>query len=152
MKYVIDRKNENLKLANYRVEISGLKVKPINKVSGLTIKAKSITLADPCLIDSDIKKRINKKINKIVNFMEKILNDDGTTDDDTGIALDEINKLKGIINKKYKEYMVKTEYDNFIKKINIVEEVFRDNYREKQYFSYLSGNYYEEDLSQGRSR
>ena len=46
MKYVINRKNEYLKLAIYNVTIEGMKVKPINKVADLTIIAKIVTLVD----------------------------------------------------------------------------------------------------------
>ena len=40
-------------------------------------------------------------MDKIITFMLRILNDDGTSEDDTGMVLDELNKLKGIIINKY---------------------------------------------------
>ena len=61
MKYIVDRKNKDLKLVNYNVEIKGMKVKPINKVSGLTIKASNVILVDSYLRDSYINQIIDKK-------------------------------------------------------------------------------------------
>ena len=61
MKYIVNRKNKDLKLVNYNVDITGMKVKPINRVSGLTIKADKITLVDSYLRDSYISQIIDKK-------------------------------------------------------------------------------------------
>ncbi len=151
MKFKLEKSKEDLKLANYKVKIKGLEVEPINRVSNLSIKAKKIIITDDKLINSFIKQRINKKINKIVNFMINIINDNDS-DDDSGMVLDEINKLKGIIEKKYKEFLIINDYRNYINKLNIIEEEFQRSYREKMYASYLAGNYYEEEISNGRSR
>ncbi|MGM9877461.1 MAG: hypothetical protein ACI33S_02315 [Bacilli bacterium] len=151
MKFKLEKSKDNMKLSYYKVNISGLKVQPINKVSGQSIKANEITIVDNNLINSYIKQRINKKMNKIVDFMVNIINDNDS-DDDSGMVLDEVNRLKGIIEKKYKEFLVISDYRNYMNKLNIIEEEFQRNYRQKMYMNYLSGNYYEEELSSGRSR
>ena len=144
MKYIIDKNTDNMKLVTYKININGLKIKPANK------KFKEILLVDNKLINAFIKKRINKKLNKIINFMMEVLNDE-TGDDDSSLALDELNKLKGIINNKYKEHMIQKDYDSFINKISIVEDEFKKNYTQKQYLNYLSGDYYiEETTTRGR--
>ena len=93
MKYVINRKNEYLKLANYNVTIEGMKVKPINKVADLTIKAKNVTLVDKELINSYINQVIGKKTDKIVKYIMQILSDETSGDEESGIALDELNRF-----------------------------------------------------------
>lgn len=150
MKYVVNRKSENLKLANYNVTIKGMKVKPINKVADLTIKAKNVTLVDEELISSYINQVIGKKTDKIVKFIMQILSDETSSDEDSGIALDELNKLKGIIMKKYKEYMILEDYKNALSKIFIIEEEFKRNYNQKIYMNYLSG--FHQEYSSGRGR
>ena len=105
MKYVIEKNGKDMKLVYYSVNMVGLGVEPKNGVPGLTIKAKRVVLVDPELRDAYIKQRINKKIDKVIKFMLRILNDEDTTEGDVGMVLDEINKLKGIVIKKYKEYM-----------------------------------------------
>lgn len=150
MKYVINRKNENLKLANYNVTIEGMKVKPINKVADLTIKAKNVTLVDKELINSYINQVIGKKTDKIVKYIMQILSDETSGDEESGIALDELNRLKGVIMKKYREHMLLEDYKNALSKIFIIEEEFKRNYNQKIYMNYLSG--FHQEYSSGRGR
>ena len=84
--------------------------------------------------------------------MLRILNDEDTTEGDVGMVLDEINKLKGIVIKKYKEYMKVSEYKALLTKLIIIEEEFKKNYNQKLYINYMNGSIYEEKISEGRSR
>lgn len=84
--------------------------------------------------------------------MIKILNDEDTTDGDAGLVLDEVNKLKGIIINKYKEYMLESEYKALLTKLILIEEEFKRNYNNKLYNTYGNNIYYEEEYSEGRSR
>lgn len=152
MKYIVNRKNKDLKLVNYNVDINGMKVNPINRVSGLTIKVDKITLVDPYLRDSYISQIIDKKTDKIVKFIMQILNDDISGEDDSGMVLDEINRLKGVIMKKYRQFMIEEEYKSALSKLFIIEEEFKKNYNQKVYMNYLSGYSYQEGYSSGRGR
>ena len=152
MKYVIEKNGKDMKLVYYSVNMVGLGVEPKNGVPGLTIKAKRVVLVDPELRDAYIKQRINKKIDKVIKFMLRILNDEDTTEGDVGMVLDEINKLKGIIIKKYKEYMKVSECKALLTKLIIIEEEFKKNYNQKLYMNYMNGSIYEEKISEGRSR
>ncbi|MBQ6285083.1 MAG: hypothetical protein IJK67_02080 [Bacilli bacterium] len=152
MKYVIDKNNEKMKLMYYSVKLVGLDVEPKNDVKNLKIKAKKVVIVDPELRESYIKQRINKKIDKVIDFMLKILNDDGTSDDDAGMVLDEINKLKGIIINKYKEHMKITEYKTLLTKLIMIEEEFKKNYNQKMFSNYMQNVVYEEVRSEGRGR
>ncbi len=152
MKYVIEKNGKDMKLVYYSVNMVGLNVEPKNGVPGLTIKAKKVILVDPELRDAYIKQRINKKIDKVIKFMLRILNDEDTTEGDVGMVLDEINKLKGIVIKKYREYMKVSEYKALLTKLIIIEEEFKKNYNQKLYMNYMNGSIYEEKISEGRSR
>ena len=152
MKYVIDKNNENLKLVNYNVKISGMRVKPINNVKGLTIKAGKIVLVDSKLRDSYINQVIDKKLDKIVKFSLNILSDEDASEEDGGIVLDELNRLQGVIMNKYKQYMIEEDYKNKLSKLIIVEEEFKRNYNQKIYMNYLSGHGYHDSMSSGRGR
>ena len=152
MKYVIEKNGKDMKLVYYSVNVVGLGVEPKNGVPGLTIKAKKIVLVDSKLRDAYIKQRINKKIDKVIKFMLRILNDEDTTEGDVGMVLDEINKLKGIVIKKYKEYMKVSEYKALLTKLIIIEEEFKKNYNQKLYMNYMNGSIYEEKISEGRGR
>ncbi len=150
MKYVIDKNQEKMKLMRYNIKMVGLDVTPKNGKSN-AIKAKNVKIVDQTLCKSFIKQRINKKIDKVVEFMVKILNDDDTSDEDTGLVLDELNKLKGIIINKYKEYMTKIEYKSILSKLLIIEEEFKKNYNQKMFTNYIQHSIYEE-VFEGRSR
>ncbi|NLC48679.1 MAG: hypothetical protein GX758_04915 [Tenericutes bacterium] len=152
MKYIIDKNNSAFKLMYYKVSMVGLDVTPKNASSEITIKAKKILLVDKTLRESYIRQRINKKLDKVIEFMLRILNDEDTTEGDVGMVLDEINKLKGIIINKYREHMIESEYKSFLTKLIIVEEEFKKNYNQKIYTSYLTNSIYEEQISEGRSR
>ena len=152
MRYVIEHKGEEKKLTYHNVKIVGLSVTPKNNVKDLTIKADKIILIDPNLCETYIRRRINKKIDKVIKFMIKILNDEDTTDGDAGLVLDEVHKLKGIIINKYKEYMLESEYKTLLTKLILIEEEFKRNYNNKLYNTYGNNIYYEEEFSEGRSR
>lgn len=150
-KYIIDKDNPNEKLLYYNVGVVGLSVTPNKSVPGYKITAKKLTLVDPDLREAYIKQKINKKIDKVIKFMIKILNDEDTSDEDAGIVLDEINKLKGIIINKYKEYMIESEYKSLLTKLILIEEEFKKNYNQKTYLNYMTNSVYEEAI-QGRGR
>lgn len=151
MKYVIDKNNDDKKLTYYNVNIKGLEVSPINEVPNQEIKVGKVLLVDEKLQDSFIKKRINKKLDKIIKFMLRILNDDDSTEEDTGMVLDEINRLKGIVINKYRHYMKESEYKALLTKLILIEEEFKKSYNEKMFMT-LASNYYEEELSSFRGR
>lgn len=150
-KYIIDKDNPNEKLLYYNVNVVGLSVTPNKSVPGYNVIAKKLTLVDPELREAYIKQKINKKIDKVIKFMIKILNDEDTSDEDAGIVLDEINKLKGIVINKYKEYMLESEYKALLTKLILIEEEFKKNYNQKTYLNYMTNSVYE-DVIQGRGR
>ena len=150
MKYVIDKNNDDLKLMYYNVNMVGLNVNPKNEVPGLNIKAKKVILIDNELTEEYIRKRVNRKIDKIIKFMLRILNDEGTTDDDTGMVLDEINRLKGIIINKYRKYMLDSDYKSTLTKLILIEDEFKKSYNEKILMNY--SDYYEEEVRESRGR
>ncbi len=152
MKYVIQKKDDDKKLMYYNVKIDGLTIKPKNNVKNQSIKAGKVVLVDDNLKEEYIRKKINKKIDKIINFMLRILNEDGTSSDDTGMALDELNKLKGIVINKYREYMKESEYKSILAKLILIEDEFKKSYNEKIFMNYNLNNYYEEEISEGRRR
>lgn len=152
MKYVISESNEKMKLMYYSVKLVGLDVMPKNDSKNVKIKAQKVIIVDPKLRESYIKQRINKKIDKVIDFMIKILNDDNTSDDDAGMVLDEVNKLKGIIINKYKEHLRVNEYKAILSKIFLIEDEFKKNYNNKMFSNYIQNAIYEEIRSEGRGR
>ncbi len=152
MKYVIDKNQEKMKLMYYSIKMEGLDVKPKNNVKNLNIKARNVKIVDSKLRESYIKQRINKKIDKVISFMMKILNDDDTTEDDVGMVLDEINRLKGIVINKYKEHLNASEYKSLLTKLIMIEDEFKKTYNRKMFTSYIENAIYDGIRSEGRGR
>ena len=84
--------------------------------------------------------------------MLRILSDEDTGEDDSGLVIDEVNKLKGIIINKYKEYLTESEYKALLTKLILLEEEFQKNYNQKMYMNYVSNIYYEETNTKARGR
>lgn len=152
MRYVIDKNNEKMKLMYYTVKLVGLDVTPKNDSKSVKIKAQKVIIVDPELRESYIKQKINRKIDKVINFMIRILNDDNTSEDDTGMVLDEVNKLKGIVINKYKEYLKVSEYKALLSKLILIEDEFKKSYNQKMFSSYLQNAIYDGIKSEGRGR
>lgn len=154
MTYKIENNTDDMKLNYYSVDINGLNVTPSGTKAD-SMKITKITIADKELSNNYAKHRINKKIDKIIELMLKILENEGTSDEDAGMVLDEIARLKGIIYNKYKEHMKVDEYKALLSKLIILEEQFKKDYNQKIFLSHMTNaivSQNQEEITEGRSR
>lgn len=154
MTYKIENNTDDMKLNYYSVDINGLNVTPSGTKAD-SMKITKITIADKELSNNYAKHRINKKIDKIIELMLKILENEGTSDEDAGMVLDEISRLKGIIYNKYKEHMKVEEYKALLSKLIILEEQFKKDYNQKIFLSHMANaimSQNQEERTEGRSR
>lgn len=154
MTYKIENNTDDMKLNYYSVDINGLNVTPSGTKAD-SMKITKITIADKELSNNYAKHRINKKIDKIIELMLKILENEGTSDEDAGMVLDEISRLKGIIYNKYKEHMKIDEYKALLSKLIILEEQFKKDYNQKIFLSHMTNaimSQNQEEITEGRSR
>ena len=154
MTYKIENNTDDMKLNYYSVDINGLNVTPSGTKAD-SMKITKITIADKELSNNYAKHRINKKIDKIIELMLKILENEGTSDEDAGMVLDEIARLKGIIYNKYKEHMKIDEYKALLSKLIILEEQFKKDYNQKIFLSHMANaimSQNQEEITEGRSR
>lgn len=154
MTYKIENNTDDMKLNYYSVDINGLNVTPSGTKAD-SMKITKITIADKELSNNYAKHRINKKIDKIIELMLKILENEGTSDEDAGMVLDEIARLKGIIYNKYKEHMKVDEYKALLSKLIILEEQFKKDYNQKIFLSHMANaimSQNQEEITEGRSR
>lgn len=154
MTYKIENNTDDMKLNYYSVDINGLNVTPSGTKAD-SMKITKITIADKELSNNYAKHRINKKIDKIIELMLKILENEGTSDEDAGMVLDEIARLKGIIYNKYKEHMKVEEYKALLSKLIILEEQFKKDYNQKIFLSHMANaimSQNQEEITEGRSR
>ena len=151
MKYVVIHKQKESKLVYRNVNIDGLSVLPVNRVPNLSIKAKKVVISDEELQTKYVKQRINRKIDKIITFILRILEEDDTSSDDVNIVLDEISKFKGIVINKYKKYLSVSDYKSYLTKLTLIEEEFKKSYNQKILDGYMR-HYYVDEVTNERGR
>jgi hypothetical protein len=151
MKYVVIHKQKESKLVYRNVNIDGLSVLPVNRVPNLSIKAKKVVISDKELQTKYVKQRINRKIDKIITFILRILEEDDASSDDVNIVLDEISKFKGIVINKYKKYLSVSDYKSYLTKLILIEEEFKKSYNQKILDGYMK-HYYVEEATNERGR
>ena len=151
MKYVVIHKQKESKLVYRNVNIDGLSVLPVNRVPNLSIKAKKVVISDEELQTKYVKQRINRKLDKIITFILRILEEDDTSSDDVNIVLDEISKFKGIVINKYKKYLSVSDYKSYLTKLILIEEEFKKSYNQKILDGYMR-HYYVDEVTNERGR
>ena len=106
-------------MININHNIDGYVFKPNLNV----IEIKTITLYNKKMISSILTSKLEKKFERLAMITYDVLtSDDEDSQADTAIALDEIAKLKSIINKKYDKYISKKLKSDYLKKIFILEK------------------------------
>lgn len=140
-------------------ELYGLELKPRGPKGAL--KVKSILICDEEMKNKYIRKQLDKKFSGVCDKIYNFLISEDDSEDGVKACLGEIEKLKSVIFNKYKEHMKNKMYKEFLAKIVLAENEFRDKYREREFFSklindtfksYNNINNYEEEMEKGRSR
>ncbi len=63
-----------------------------------------------------------KKYKKILEMYLEAFNEEGTTDSNLMMILDEIKRMKDIINKKFMKYLKKADYEKFLKRLDLLDK------------------------------
>ncbi len=130
MKYALNKREKKFELVSFPESIEGLEIVPKNKKGESPFEIKNITLVDNKLIKSFIMQMINKKFDKLVKLMNKVLSEEDAGSD-AQIALDEVQKLKSMLINKYKEHLIEKQYKELLSKIILMEEEFKIRYNER---------------------
>lgn len=99
----------------------GFTVKPKKNISFEDmINVSEMIIVNPSLVEKLILKKCNKSLIKIMKMLS-IISDD---DDDTGyaIVLDEISRIQGLLENKYKKYLEEKDYELMKKKILLIKQ------------------------------
>jgi hypothetical protein len=119
--YLVKRENKNKRIVSFAYDEVGYEFKPNIKSSNL-IKISNLSLMDEELVRKILIEKMDKSFRKLTAVILSVLNDEDTTSGDVIIALDEVAKEKGIILKKYCNYLKKEEYEKMLKRLKIYEE------------------------------
>lgn len=83
------------------------------------INVDSMVVINPSLIEKLIDKKVKRAIDKILIMLSLISDDDP---DSCGLVLDEVSRLKGLINEKYKNYVDSKTFKALCKRVGILEK------------------------------
>ncbi len=83
------------------------------------INVDSMVVINPSLIEKLINKKVKRTIDKILIMLSLISEDDP---DSCGLVLDEVARLKGLINEKYKNYVDSKTFKALCKRVGILEK------------------------------
>ncbi len=106
-------------------KLSGYKFTPKNTYPYEGIKINEMVIIKPSLIEKIIKRKIKNKL----DFYLKIIieNLDSDDDDDTRIALGDLERYKIIIHDRYSIYLDEKYMNLLNKKINVIERELKNN-------------------------
>lgn len=147
MKYTLQNKKTSSGSYTFEHELDGFVVTPKKGKSMEGIDIKEVVITDPLLTSGHAKRIFDKKIKDLTKMMFLVVNNSDSTDDDASLVLDEVSKLKSIIINKYKKFISETMYKNYMKKLIILEEEFKQNFMYSKY--YMES---ENEIVRGRSR
>lgn len=149
MKYNLYKKEKKFELIDFPNEVEGLEIKPKIKTEE-DMKIKNMVLSEKKFIKTYVIKNINKKFDKIIMLINKMLNSEDNSSSDVGVVLDEVQKIKSTLISKYKQYLTEKQYKDFLTKIIITEEEFKVRYNQKIMFEQIKYMNYTEEQNMRR--
>ncbi len=133
-----EAKEETITYMEYE-KLKGYNVKPKDslKLEDM-INVNEMIIINPSLIEKLVDKKCKRKFEKIIMMLSLIY--DETSDDEAPIelVLDELEKFKTMLRKKYKEYLKHEVYKLYLKKIEILKA------EAKLRLDFIRSNVYEE--------
>ena len=101
------------------------------------------------MIDHLLSKKFEKKFDKLSQIILKFLyqEDEDCDDGDFIVLLDEIARLKSVVELQYRKYLKIDEYNEYIAKLTFLDNQVRQKLAIIQYKNRL-----EHEISRGRSR
>ena len=144
---VIKNKDEKtIKYFEYS-KLSGYNIKPKNNIKFEdAINVDRMILINPSLIEKMIDKKVQRKLNSLINMMSIVCESDDESGEGLYLALDEVEKFKGEVFNKYMKYISAEKLSLIEKKIAILEDEL------KLRIKYLSYTYEESYKNDGKSR
>lgn len=139
MSYNLKKDNEVKELLYFSYNVEGLTINTKSKKKHI-LKINKITISDPEYINNYINIKLDKKFKKLVKLVYEMLSTEDETDSDITNFLGEIDKLKSIIENKYKYYLNILEYDRFMKKLFLIEKELKERLIQIQMNNYYYNN------------
>ena len=120
MGYLIKKNDKTQEVVYLDYDINGYVFTPKNKSeSSLTVN--KVVIVNPSMIDKILTIKFNALFKNIAMEAFKIIYDDDSTEGDAMLVLDELKRLRRIVEHKYQEFLTKEKEEAFSKKIKNLE-------------------------------
>lgn len=146
--YLIKKDQYTGEIIYMEYDLEGYKFKPRNDGSKPYIKVNSVTIYKPEMIDHLLAKKFEKKFDRLAQIIMRFLyqEDDDCDESDFFILLDEVARLKAVVDLKYKKFLKNEEYKEYMDKLYFLDNQVRQKLAIINYKNRL--NY---EIRQGRS-
>lgn len=147
--YLVKKDRYTGEIVYMEYDLEGYNFKPKNDSTKSYISVSSVTIYKPEMIDHLLAKKFQKKFDRLSQIIMNFLYQDNDDDDegDFMILLDEVARLKSIVELKYQRFLQVEEYKDYIHKLAFLDNQLRQKLAILNYQNNLS---YE--VEHGRSR
>lgn len=149
--YLIKKDQYTGEIIYMEYDLEGYKFKPRNDGTKPYIKVNSVTIYKPEMIDRLLTKKFEKKFDRLAQIIMRFLyqEDEDCDESDFFILLDEVARLKSVVDLKYKKYLKNEQYKEYVDKLYFLDNQVRQKLAIINYKNRL--NYEVSMGSQGRS-
>lgn len=147
--YMVKKDTQTGKIVYMEYDLEGYSFKPKNTTDKPYISVNNVTIYKPEMIDNLLAKKFSKKFDRLSQIIMNFLfqDDDDSDEGDFMILLDEVARLKSVVELKYQKFLSNEEYKDYIHKLDFLDGQLRQkiaiiNYRKNLDY----------EVSQGRSR
>ncbi|MBO5475788.1 MAG: hypothetical protein J5982_04735 [Bacilli bacterium] len=146
--YLIKKDSTTGEIIYMEYDLEGYKFRPKNNGEKPYIKVNSVTIYKPEMIEHVLTKKFEKKFAKLSSIILKFLyqDDDESDEGDFEILLDEIARLKSVVDLQYKKFLSNQEYKDYIHKLVFLDAQVREKLAIINYKNRLNYN-----IEKGRS-
>lgn len=146
--YLIKKDASTGEIIYMEYDLEGYKFSPKNNGEKPYIKVNSVTIYKPEMIEHVLTKKFEKKFTKLSSIILKFLyqDDDESDEGDFEILLDEIARLKSVVDLQYKKFLSNQEYKDYIHKLTFLDAQVREKLAIINYKNRLNYN-----IEKGRS-
>lgn len=147
--YMVRKDSQTGKIIYMEYDLEGYKFMPKNNPDRPYISVNSVTIYEPKMIDNLLSKKFSKKFDRLSQIIMNFLfqDDDASDEGDFMILLDEVARLKSVVELKYQKFLSNEEYKDYIHKLAFLDGQLRQKIAIINYRKSLNV-----EVEQGRSR
>ena len=149
MSYLIKKDNKTNSITYMEYNLEGYKFTPKSKKNA-KIKINQLMIVNPTMIDKILTIKFNDMFKKLMSYATTFLYNQDDDSSTGAYLLGEIEKLKSIINNKYRNYIASEKQRFFLEKLNYLENLLKTKMLAQM--SFTSMYVPEEEIIQGKGR